>query len=63
MDLNIKQWLESDAYQRKKEELSREINSHRRVIDYSVFKKTPEERMKLATMKAQWKENRRKWAA
>lgn len=62
-DLNIKRWLESEAYEKKKAEVIREINSNRLVIDYSVFKKTPEERMKLANMKADYKAGRRRLIA
>lgn len=54
---NIKQWLESAAYERQKEILRKEINSNRLEIDYSVFKKTKQERALLATLKAAYKAN------
>lgn len=55
MDINFKEILESDAYRMQKDVLFKEINANRLDIDYSVFKKTDEEKAKLATMKAAYK--------
>lgn len=37
--------------------LQNEINNQKLIIDYSVFKKTPEERYILKKMKKEWKKN------
>ena len=52
-DIVGREWLESAEYERKKEILRKEINSRPFIIDYSVFKKTKEEKMKA--LQAKWK--------
>jgi hypothetical protein len=44
-------WLESDEYINKKKALEKEMNSFKFEIDYSVFKKTEEEKEKLWNLK------------
>jgi hypothetical protein len=44
-----------DPLPEKREENERKIFFVRKVVDYSVFKKTPEERLKLKIAKAQSK--------
>lgn len=50
-ELNIKAWLEHPDYEMQKGIVNREANRHKLAIDYSVFRKTKEEKDQLATMK------------
>ena len=52
-ELNISKWLESDAYQKQKEIINREVNKHKVFIDYACFKKQPGE----SAMILQYKSN------
>ena len=52
-------WLETEEYLTKKKELSREVNSYVFNIDYSVFKKSPEEKEKLWNKKWTNKQERK----
>jgi len=59
-EASFKEIMESEAYSLQKSIIQREINSMKFSIDFSVFKKTPEEKIKLAAMKANWKFQNRK---
>lgn len=50
-ELNIKAWLDHPDYEMQKGIVNREANRHKLNIDYSVFKKSKEEKAQLATMK------------
>lgn len=58
----FKQILESRQYEEQKERLNRSINNFKFEIDYSVFEKTPEEKVKLSVLKAEWKKRQPKAA-
>lgn len=51
----FRQILESESYEWQRNWLNRFINKDKVVIDYSVFKKTPEERVKLSVLKSEYK--------
>lgn len=53
-ELNIKAWLDSPAYEEQKGVVKREVNRYPVKIDYKCFEKTPEEKLKLKVMKANW---------
>jgi hypothetical protein len=66
-DFNISKWLESEAYEKQKAVVNRDINALRErvgyalprlaapaqlyIIDYSVFRKSDAERMQVYSMK------------
>lgn len=58
-DHSLKKFLESQEYQHKRKKINDEINSERVDIDYSVFKKTDEEKAQLANAKIQYKNEKR----
>lgn len=61
---NLKAYLSSEHYQRKKQELQREIQREGTLfIDRTCFKKTPEERIKLKEAKKQWRKLKAEEAA
>lgn len=52
---NIKAFLETSEYQYANARLSAEINANPLVIDYSVFKKSPAEKLASKVAKSQYK--------
>lgn len=52
---NVRTWLASEEYQRRKLELNKEINSYPVKIDRECFKKTPLERELAKIAKSEWK--------
>jgi hypothetical protein len=55
MDQNTKSFLATEEYQRRREELSREINSRPVKIDRACFAKTPAEKEKAKEAKKAYK--------
>lgn len=61
MEVSFKQILESADYQDQKARVNNSQNwgnvSGNYLTDYSTFKKTVEEKVKLANLKAQWRKS------
>ena len=58
-ELTIKEIMDHPSYEEEKEKVRKEINRHKHVIDWKVFKKTPEEKGKLFNLKQEWKRNQK----
>jgi hypothetical protein len=74
-ELNVRRWLDSAAYEQQKAVIAKEVNSLKcldgkaaisignpgrlHYIDYSVFKKDINEKMKLYTLKKQAQKNKK----
>lgn len=56
-EFNIKKFMESEEYVQKNKKLKEDINSFPLKIDYSCFKKTPQEKNLLAQAKYDYKNN------
>jgi hypothetical protein len=57
---DIRKWMESEEYDFMKNVLSREINSNPVRINFSVFRKTYEEKVQLKKMKRAWRRDQEK---
>lgn len=57
---DIKKFMETKLYREKREELFKEINNRPVVIDRSVFKKGPKEKVKALNSKIEWKREMKK---
>lgn len=54
-DFNLRRFLQSDTYYQKRAQLHYEINSRKLIIDRLAFRKSVEEKVKLANAKAKYK--------
>lgn len=60
MSTLFKSTSEIKAYEKEKAELFKEVNrGMKHPVDYSVFKKSPEEKIKTWEMKMEWKKLQR----
>lgn len=58
-DPTFKEIMEHPSYEEERTRLRKEINKNKFVIDWKVFKKTPEEKGKLFNLKQEWKRNQK----
>lgn len=56
----LKDFIDSEEYILRNKKLQEEINAFPVNIDYSCFKKTPQEKMELKELKANYKLNKNK---